>query len=150
MEVREYIECALSENKTDLLNIIVGILFSRIKEKIDKDMSVSDKKILLEKFEAVIKCLRRRELGIKNLYEKQEDNIEVLIELSETINVEEKFEELIKEYKNKLHIEIEIDKENKFTLTYNDKKDNNNKKSKVYNLNMFKITNGNEVASKNN
>lgn len=150
MEVGEYIECALSENKTDLLNIIVGILFSRIKEKIDKDMSVSDKKILLEKFEAVIKCLRRRELGIKNLYEKQEDNIEVLIELSETINVEEKFEELIKEYKNKLHIEIEIDKENKFTLTYNDKKDNNNKKSKVYNLNMFKITNGNEVASKNN
>lgn len=151
METREYVECALSENKTDLLNIIVGILFSRIKEKIDKDMSVSDKKFLLEKFEAVVKCLRRKELGIKNLYEKQEDNIEVLIELSETFDIKEKFEQLVDEYKKNSNEKMEIDEIN-HTVTFTYKNGKNQDESKEYNLSyvLDSYTNSQQSGNSNN
>ncbi|MGY5218240.1 hypothetical protein [Clostridium butyricum] len=143
------IECGLSENKADLLNIIVGIMFRRLKEKIDKDLPVLDKKNLLEKFEAVIKCLRRRELGIKNLYEKQEDNIEVLIELSETFDIKEKFEELIYEYKKKSKEEMEID-ENNHTVTFTYKNANNEDESTEYNLLYALYTNTKNSGNLNN
>ena len=149
MGSKECIECGLNENKADLLNTIVGIMFRRIKEKIDKDLPVSDKKNLLEKFEAVVKCLRRRELGIKNLYEKQEDNIEVLIELSETFDIKEKFEELIYEYKKNSKEEMEID-ENNHTVTFTYKNGNNEDESKEYNLLYALYTNTKNSGNSNN
>jgi hypothetical protein len=65
-------------------------------------------KDVLDKFESVVRCLIRIKLEIKNLYEKQEDNIEVLIELSETVDTQEKFGRLIGKYKEILNEKVEV------------------------------------------
>ncbi|MNP50624.1 hypothetical protein D3C76_1448990 [compost metagenome] len=98
------------QNTYELTNKVIAVLFKEFRENIEscETVSLTNKKKVLKGFEKVIKCLRREILGIRNLYEKQEDNIEVLIELSEILDIKLEFEELFNEYKNICSEEIEI------------------------------------------
>jgi hypothetical protein len=97
-------------NKYELTNKVIARLFKEFREVADSSdkISVTNKKEILTSFEKVIKCIRREVLGIKNLYEKQEDNIEILVELSETLDIKAEFDNLFKVYKNICPRDIEF------------------------------------------
>lgn len=100
-----------NRKKYILSNKIVAILFKRFRKESanDERFKLSDKQELLKKFEAVIKCLRIEILGINELYKKQEDNIELLIELSETVDIKKQIKDLCDAYKKLIKDDSEIE-----------------------------------------
>lgn len=80
---------SIMRTSDDVKSIFISILFKRFNDVIKNTdtISLNQKKELLEKFEKVVKCLRRRKLGIKDLYLNQQDNLEFLIELGETVDL---------------------------------------------------------------
>ena len=111
-KIKKY-EIYIEESEVNVLgltNKVIAILFKEFREKSEynNEMSLTEKKDLLNRFERVIKCTRREILGIEELYKNQEDNIEVLIELSEVLNLKSEFDNLFELYRGFFEENIKI------------------------------------------
>lgn len=99
-----YMEIVADDKNINYLaaHLIVTSLFKDFKEKnksID-ELSIESKKDKIECFINVMKCLRLKVLGTKEVYCKNEDNLEVLMELSESIDLNKSVKHLIEGMEN--------------------------------------------------
>lgn len=105
----------------DMIQKIVASMFKKYKEDFSNKMfqdeySIDEQKNIISKFEKVIKCIRYQVMDIKEFYKKYDDNLELLVELSEVSSIKKSLENLVNEYlslykKEKLKIAC-ITKEN--------------------------------------
>ena len=87
----------------DILQKIVANMFKKYKddisnEELNYEHSIDERKDIISKFERVIKCIRYQVIDIKDLYRKFDDNLELLVELSEVVSIKQSIQELVDEY----------------------------------------------------
>lgn len=82
----------------DLTHKVVALLFNELKDSKNKNLSIENKKSLIKQFEKVMKCLRIEALGIKRVYEKKQDDLEIISDLSECLFLKDILSELINDF----------------------------------------------------
>lgn len=99
----------------ELTHKIIALLFKEFRKYSNGNSKISivDQKIILDAFQKVIRCLRRECIGIAKLYDNQFDDIEILIELSETLELKrdilDVYEKLNTIMKHEMNSEIKIE-----------------------------------------
>lgn len=106
----------------EVLQKIIANMFKKYKEDLsNKDLdyanSIDEQKDIISKFERVIKCIRYQVIDIKDLYRKFDDNLELLVELSEVVSIRQSIQYLVDEYFRMYKIEKLIIK---FNIEKND------------------------------
>lgn len=108
-EKLEYLVIKLKEDTAEEFNInhmyyIKKIVFSLFQDYInDKNVqqhSIEKKKLLINKFEKVVKSIRYKVLDDKTIFRQIDDDLELLMQLSEVHSISDCLEELIDEYLN--------------------------------------------------
>ncbi|GEM_PF-3828413 len=90
-----------SINNVDYIKKIVFILFQKyINDKNIQQQSIEKKKLLINKFEKVVKSIRYKVLDDKTIFQQIDDDLELLMQLSEVHSISDCLEELIDEYLN--------------------------------------------------
>lgn len=103
LEIDDILVDSNSRYYLDATQKIVATIFKSYKEELDNNREYgsslyAEKKMLVAKFEKVMKCLRYEILGIENFLKKIDDDLELLNEMSEVISIKEAVEELVVEY----------------------------------------------------
>ncbi|MCM1991173.1 hypothetical protein [Oceanirhabdus seepicola] len=99
----DVIDPALLEEKESIFEIVIAKMFSKFKEKLDKDDSLEfdDKKRLLKKFQNVYKNLKIINTDRKEFFKDSagsEDILQTLINLASGSNMRDSFIELVDEF----------------------------------------------------
>ncbi|GFP77439.1 hypothetical protein [Clostridium fungisolvens] len=99
-----------------ILQKIIASMFKKYKEDLSSKELDYEQKDIISKFERVIKCIRYQVIDIKDLYKKFDDNLELLLELSEVVSIRQSIQDLLDEYFtiykiNKLQIKFSVDKD---------------------------------------
>ncbi len=90
-------------NEIDIIKEIVFAMFNQYtrdsssNQKIQKN-TIENKKRLISKFEKVIKGMRYKVLDNKKIFELIQDDLELLVQLSQVNNLRECLDELVREY----------------------------------------------------
>ncbi|WP_338596272.1 hypothetical protein [Clostridium baratii] len=110
--VESIIDPSIFTVKDSIIEIILAKMFNNFKNEIEQDDDIIKKQNLIRCFEKVYKDLRMINREKNKFYDENEDNLEVLLDLSSAISLKENFKELVKEYlkfmkKSKLVIPID-------------------------------------------
>lgn len=103
IEVEDKIISNDGHYELDILQKIVANMFKKYKEDLPYEAlhyehSIDEQKHIISRFERVIKCIRYQVIDIKDLYEKFDDNLELLVELSEVSSIRQSIQDLVDEY----------------------------------------------------
>ncbi|MBW9151449.1 hypothetical protein [Clostridium estertheticum] len=122
IEIEDKVILNVEKYELDILQKIVANMFKKYKddlsnEELNYEHSIDEQKEIISKFERVIKCIRYQVIDIRDLYRKFDDNLELLVELSEVVSIKQSIEELVDEYFriykiNKLRIKFRIETKN--------------------------------------
>jgi hypothetical protein len=131
LEIDSSIDNLIKEN-THLLDIIQKIvvnMFKRYKDNlsnksIGSNQAIDEQKLILSKFEKVMKCLRYLNTSNKDFYKKVDEDLELLVQLSEVNSISIAMKELTEEYLRVYKID---------TLKINTYKENNTDNEKFTN-----------------
>lgn len=87
----------------DILQKIVVNMFKTYKDNLtnktfNNNHTIDDQKSIVAKFEKVIKCIRYQKTNTKDFYNKIDDDLELLIQLSQVSSISIVMKELVDEY----------------------------------------------------
>ncbi|WP_338626516.1 hypothetical protein QJR52_07785 [Clostridium baratii] len=110
--VESIIDPSIFTVKDSIVEIILAKMFNNFKNEIEQDDDIIKKQKLIRCFEKVYKDLRMINREKNKFYDENEDNLEVLLDLSSAISLKENLKKLVKEYlkfmkKSKLVIPID-------------------------------------------
>jgi ribosomal protein S17E len=102
-EVEDRINLNVENYDLEMIQKIVASMFKKYKEDISNknfhnQNSVDEQKETILKFEKVIRCIRYQVLNMKDFYGKFDDNLELLIEISEVSSIRQSLHNLLEEY----------------------------------------------------
>ncbi|MFT8351875.1 hypothetical protein [Clostridium saccharoperbutylacetonicum] len=113
------VELFEKDQKYDAVIKIVGTLFSQCKDKLNEsnyegDKGYTNSKKIINQFEKVMSCIRYEITEKKDIFKDNKDNLNLLMEISESINLSKEFQKLLDDYldvmnKKSFEINIEID-----------------------------------------
>lgn len=103
--------------KYDSVIKIVGTLFAQCKDKLnesnfERDNDYTNNKNIINQFEKVMSCIRYEISEKRDIFKDNKDNLNLLMEISESIDLVREFEKLLDNYLKVMNIdsiEIEID-----------------------------------------
>lgn len=104
IEIEDLINANGGNYELEIIQKIVAKMFGKYKKDLSNKnfptniYSIEDSKDVIAKFEKVIRCIRYQVTDIKDLYKKYEDNLELLVELSEVSSLREALKDLVDEY----------------------------------------------------
>ncbi|MZK50962.1 hypothetical protein [Clostridium beijerinckii] len=146
---KESTESSENKSKSDIINIqlfdnneeydgvikIVGKLFNQCKDKLNNDTNIerdgdyTNNKKIINQFDNVMSCIRFEISEKKDIFKDNKDNLNLLMEISESIDLVDEFKKLLDLYLKVMNIniiQIEIDKEQVKITNSAEKKDNSN------------------------
>ncbi|BCZ47317.1 hypothetical protein psyc5s11_33840 [Clostridium gelidum] len=137
IEVEDRIISNVENYDLEIIQKIVAGMFKKYKEdlpnkKRQNENFADEQKEIISKFEKVIRCIRYQVVDMKEFYKNFDDNLELLVEISEVSSIRQALNNLLEEYLKIYKIEIlkikcigkknDSSKEEKISKYFNSKK----------------------------
>lgn len=110
----------------DLLIRIIAKLFDRSLDEMESkgshDKEYDNKRKFIDRFEKVMSCVRFEVIDTKEIFKENRDNLDILMGIKESINIEVEFKKLLDKYLDVMdikHIKVEIE----YFAEYTEKKE---------------------------
>ena len=111
IEIEDRIISNIENYDLEMIQKIVACMFKKYKEdlpnkKRQNENFADEQKEIILKFEKVIRCIRYQVVDMKAFYKKFDDDIELLVEISEVSSIRQALNNLLEEYLKLYKIEI--------------------------------------------
>lgn len=111
IEIEDGIISNIENYDLEMIQKIVAGMFKKYKEdlpnkKRQNENFVDEQKEIILKFERVIRCIRYQVEDMKAFYKKFDDDLELLVEISEVSSIRQALNNLLEEFLNIYKIEI--------------------------------------------
>jgi hypothetical protein len=111
IEVEDRIISNVGNYDLEMIQKIVAGMFKKYKEdlpnkKRQNESFADEPKEIILKFEKVIRCIRYQVVDMKEFYKNFDDNLELLVEISEVSSIRQALNNLLEEYLNIYKVEI--------------------------------------------
>lgn len=110
IEIEDRIILSEANYDLEMIQKIVASMFKKYKEDLSNkkpynENSVDKQKEIILKFEKVIRCIRYQVVEMKDFYKNFDDNLELLVEISEVSSIRQSLHNLLEEYFSLYNVE---------------------------------------------